>query len=350
MTLPLFNPSPSFNRAALSRSLQNLSRQGIWIGTSSWKYQGWLDQIYTPERYLVRGRFSPRKFQAECLNEYAETFSVVCGDFSFYQFPAPDFWRKLFSSGPLSLRFALKVPEEVTAEEFPEHARYGRRAGTMNESYLNADVLRTGFLEPLKPHAERIATLIFEFGARGASTRRFVNGLDSMRRQLPDTSRYAVEVRNPEYLAPGYFACLAGHGVAHVLNAWTRMPELGRQVEMPGAETAEVLSDVAFCSLFVREFPKALAASDRGHTLDPHNLIIETNRAHALMFMGREDEAKALYLAHKGEPLYQNDKGEPLWNSELWERGIADDFEKFRKAGLTSPMMPDIEKELAIWR
>jgi len=39
------------------------------------------------------------------------------------------------------LQFALKVPEEVTAEVFPRHARYGPRAGMVNESYLNADAL-----------------------------------------------------------------------------------------------------------------------------------------------------------------------------------------------------------------
>lgn len=79
MTLPLFDPPPSFDRAALARRLQKLAREGVWIGTSSWKYEGWLDQIYARERYLVRGRFSQKRFQSECLKEYAETFPVVCG-------------------------------------------------------------------------------------------------------------------------------------------------------------------------------------------------------------------------------------------------------------------------------
>jgi hypothetical protein len=35
---------------------------------------------------------------------------------------------------------------------------------------------------------------------------------------------------------------------------------------------------------------------------------------------------------------------------ELWEQVIPDDFAEFRKAGLTSPMMADIEKELGISR
>jgi hypothetical protein len=34
----------------------------------------------------------------------------------------------------------------------------------------------------------------------------------------------------------------------------------------------------------------------------------------------------------------------------LWEQGIADDFTALRKAGLTHPMMADIEKNLGISR
>jgi hypothetical protein len=60
------------------------------------------------------------------------------------------------------------------------------------------------------------------------------------------------------------------------------------------------------------------------------------------MFMGRRGEAKALYLAHKGEVIKQYNK--------LWERLIAEDFADFRKHGLTNPMMADIEKELGISR
>ena len=85
-----------------------LAARGIYFGTSSWKYEGWLGRIYTEERYLTRGRFSQKKFEAECLGEYALTFPVVCGDFSFYQFPSEDYWRKLFASAPHSLRFAFK--------------------------------------------------------------------------------------------------------------------------------------------------------------------------------------------------------------------------------------------------
>jgi uncharacterized protein len=109
----------------------------------------------------------------------------------------------------------------------------------------------------------------------------------------------------------------------------------------PGEETAEALLPVAWYALFAREFRKALVVAGRAHALLPDNLAIETNRAHALMFLGRGKESKALYLAYKGKPLSKQD-------AKLWERVIAEDFAELRKAGLRRPMMADIEKELGV--
>ena len=103
------------------------------------------------------------------------------------------------------------------------------------------------------------------------------------------------------------------------------------------------LNGVIWFAIFAKDYTKALSVADRAHTLFPDNLGIETNRAHALMFIGRDEEPKTLYLAHKKEPV----SGEI---SKLWEQVIADDFAAFRKAGLTHPMMADIEKELGISR
>lgn len=239
MNLSLFEEPISFERGRLAQRLRSLADENIWIGTSSWKYEGWLGQIYTRERYVTRGKFSKARFEAECLAEFAETFPAVCGDFSFYQFPSPDFWRKLFTGAPPALKFGLKVPEEVTVEVFPRHARYGPRAGQQNPSYLNAEALKALFLEPLEPYRERIGPLILEFGARSTPPREFAATLDAFLAQLPGTFRYAVEVRNREFLQPLYFDTLRAHQVAHVFNAWTRMPQLHEQFAMETAFTTD---------------------------------------------------------------------------------------------------------------
>jgi len=241
--LPLFPAEPPPFRTALADKLRRAAAEGVFFGTSSWKYEGWIGQIYTLERYLTRGKFSHKRFEDSCLAEYAETFPVVCGDFSFYQFPAPQFWQKLFASAPGALRFAFKVPEEITVRVWPRHARYGDRAGLDNPSFLDARAFQTLFLDLLEPYRDRVAVLIFEFGTfpRGLYEREedFVIDLDRFLSELPRGWRYAVEIRNPEFLGPLYLTALADRGVAHVFNAWTRMPTIGEQMEIPGAFTAD---------------------------------------------------------------------------------------------------------------
>jgi uncharacterized protein YecE (DUF72 family) len=242
-SLPLFDEPEQFDRERLHSKLAALASQDIFIGTSSWKYEGWIGQIYSRDRYLARGRFSERRFQAECLREYAATFPIVCGDFSFYQFPAESYWQRLFASATPALKFAFKVPEEVTVKMFPTHPRYGTRAGEPNASFLDALLLRNSFLDLLLPYRERIAVLIFEFGAFAKQSYQgigeFLDELHPFLEALPPEFRYAVEIRNQEFLGPRYFACLRRHGVAHVFNAWTRMPEMSEQLQMPEVFTAD---------------------------------------------------------------------------------------------------------------
>lgn len=242
-TLPLFEEPSSFDRQRLRLKLAEAARAGVFIGTSSWKYPGWCGQIYTRELYQTRGRFSEKRFAAECLAEYATVFPVVCGDFTFYQFPSEAYWRKLFASAPPTLLYALKVPEDITVKMFPGHARYGARAGQINESFLNAALFDSGFLELLRPYRWQVAVLIFEFGAFSqraySDVSEFLAELDPFLAALPRDFRYAVEIRNQEFLEPEYFACLRARGVAHVLNSWTRMPEIGEQMAMPEVYTAD---------------------------------------------------------------------------------------------------------------
>ncbi len=135
------------------------------------------------------------------------------------------------------------MPEQVTCKVFPTHARYGPQAGRENESFLDAEMLKEMFLRPLHPHRARTALLIFEFGTFSqrafADLGAFLERLDPFLAALPPEFRYAVEIRNPEFLAHDYFRCLRERGVAHVYNAWSRMPELGRQLAIPDSMTAD---------------------------------------------------------------------------------------------------------------
>ncbi len=239
----LFDEQPSFDRDRFAERLAALAREGIFIGGSSWKYEGWLGQIYSRSRYLSRGKFSKKAFEETCLSEYAQVFPTACGDFAFYQFPTEEFWRRLFGQAPPPFRFAFKAPEQITCPLFPEHPRYGEQGGLENYTFLDRHLFLEAFIRPLLPYREQTALLIFEFGTfpkrAFATVAAFLERLDPFLAGLPRDFRYAVEIRNRDFLLPEYFACLAAHNVAHVYNAWTRMPELPEQLAIPGSRTAD---------------------------------------------------------------------------------------------------------------
>jgi TPR repeat protein len=104
-----------------------------------------------------------------------------------------------------------------------------------------------------------------------------------------------------------------------------------------GPETAREFGDVSWNAIFAQQFSRALVAAEQAHLLDPDLLWLETNHAHALMFLNRTDEARALYLSHKDEPVNGN---------RTWRQAIAADFVEFRKVGLVNPLMEEIEPAL----
>jgi uncharacterized protein YecE (DUF72 family) len=238
--LRLFDEHPSH---ALAEKLKRLAERGVYFGTSSWKYEGWLGSIYTPERYFTRGRFSKKKFEETCLAEYAGIFPAVCGDFSFYQFPSGSYWKRLFDSAPDSLLFAFKVPEMITVQKWPTHARYGQRGGEANESFLDAELFDRMFAGVLGPYKKRVAAMIFEFGTFSKGQYEnggaFLKDLEPFLSKLPKGFRYSIEIRNREYLEPAYFDCLRKFNVAHVFSSWTRMPDLREQTAIAEAYTGD---------------------------------------------------------------------------------------------------------------
>jgi uncharacterized protein YecE (DUF72 family) len=241
--LPGFDEGPPPQAARLAPRLRDLADRGIYFGTSSWKYEGWLGSIYSESRYQTRGKLSKKKFDDNCLAEYAETFPTCCGDFAFYQFPSPDYWAKLFGATPANFIFGLKVPENITVAKWPGHARYGKLAGEQNEHFLNADLFKALFLKPLMPYKDQVGPLILEFGTFNKATfpnpGDFYTAIEAFLGELPAGFRYSIEIRNSDYLKPEYLELLKDHNVAHVFNAWTRMPGLEDQSQLPDAYSAD---------------------------------------------------------------------------------------------------------------
>ena len=104
-----------------------------------------------------------------------------------------------------------------------------------------------------------------------------------------------------------------------------------------GKLTSDALASHSWYTLFAHQYAESLAAADRSITLGHDILVPQTNRAHALMMLGRTDEARQEYAAHKGEKI----------GDKIWEKVIDDDFSALRKAGITHPLMDEIEGNAA---
>jgi hypothetical protein len=57
--LPLLDSAdPPPQAARLGPKLRALAGRGVYFGTSSWKYEGWLGSVYSEDLYETRGRSS----------------------------------------------------------------------------------------------------------------------------------------------------------------------------------------------------------------------------------------------------------------------------------------------------
>lgn len=280
-----------FDRDNLAKAAAQLSAQGVFIGTSSWKYPGWCGRLYDQQRYVYRGKFAETRFERNCLAEYAEVFKTVCVDAAYYTFPRPGgYLEGLAAQVPTDFQFGFKVTDEITVKKFPNLPRFGHRAGQPNENFLNADLFASAFLRPCEAIRPQVGLLMFEF-SRFYKTdyehgRDFVAALDTFLGRLPKGWPYAVEMRNQHWLQPDYFACLARHGVTHVFNSWSAMPSVSEQMALPGSRPNPALVAARFLLKPGRSYEEAVK------TFQPYDQTREVNE---------EARAAGVFLLKEGK-------------------------------------------------
>jgi Flp pilus assembly protein TadD len=82
------------------------------------------------------------------------------------------------------------------------------------------------------------------------------------------------------------------------------------------------IGGLAYNFILARKFETALDAADQAISLAPEKIWFYANRAHALMFLNRVDEARTLYPNYRGQKI-EDDKS--------WEAVILEDFAEFRR-------------------
>ena len=253
---------PASFKSRLQSAVQRLASSNIFVGTSSWKYEGWCGQIYDEQRYHYRGKFAETRFKRDCLTEYAEVFKTVCVDAAYYQFPSAKYLSGLVEKVPGDFLFTFKVTDDITLKRFTNLPRFGVKAGKPNDNFLNSELFNNAFLKPCEPFRNQVGLLIFEFSrfysADYEHGRDFIADLDGFLSRLPEGWNYGVEIRNQEWLQPDYFAVLRKHGIVHVFNNWSRMPTVGEQMAVAGSETSDAMVAARFLLKPGRSYEEAV--------------------------------------------------------------------------------------------
>jgi hypothetical protein len=155
--------SRDFDRNKIKTQLAALAQKGVFVGTSSWKYEGWVGMLYDQSRYMTRGKLSKARFERNCLAEYAEVFKTVCVDAAYYKFPDHRYLESMVSHVPADFQFAFKVTDEITVKKFTNLPRFGVRAGKPNENFLNPDLFASAFVKPFEQFRQNVGLFMFEF-------------------------------------------------------------------------------------------------------------------------------------------------------------------------------------------
>ncbi len=172
---------------------------GLHIGTSGWSYKGWVGPFYPP-----------RTPQGDYLRHYAGEFQVVEVDSTFYRIPHPRMVENWREATPEGFIFCPKGPQLIT------HEKRLRDCGAELGLFLDS----LGRLGP------KLGPIVWQFEYTFQADE--IETLDRFLGELPETHRYAVEIRHRSWLRDDFYGLLERHRVALVLADLFYMPKLNR--------------------------------------------------------------------------------------------------------------------------
>jgi len=182
----------------------------IRIGTSSFSESDWVGPFYPPGTK-----------PADFLAYYATRYSTVEVDATYYAIPSRrtvEGWSKKISNDFI---LSAKFPRSIV--HGGEGARPDSKIVLVPDATYND---RDRFLEVMSLMGKRLGPLVLQFPyfakAVFASSNEFIERLDRFLDDLPNGFRYAVEIRNRNWLTKSFIDILKRHNAALVLvdQAW----------------------------------------------------------------------------------------------------------------------------------
>jgi len=184
----------------------------ILIGTSAFTAEGWVGSFY-PEG------MQPRDF----LGYYATKFNTVELDNTFYRTPSVSTVEGWNLKTPPGFIFAAKIPQAITHEKV----------------LVDCEDDLKHFLKTMDGLGSKLGPLLFQFGyfnkSAFKSQAEFLARLKPFMKKLPKGYKFAVEIRNKNWMDARYADLLREHHVAMALidQSWVPRPwEMKEQFDL----------------------------------------------------------------------------------------------------------------------
>ena len=197
-------------------SFEVSSEAEIRLGTSAFTAAGWETSFYPPGTK-----------PADYLSFYATKFDAVELDNTFYRTPAISTVKGWYAKTPPGFLFAAKVPRVITHEM----------------AMVDCDEEFRDFLKAMDCLGEKLGPLLLQFGyfnkGAFAGVKEFLARLVPFLKKIPKGYRFAVEIRNKNWLVPAFADALRERGVALALVDHVWLPRPGQLFERFDPITAD---------------------------------------------------------------------------------------------------------------
>lgn len=160
----------------------------IYIGTSGWDYDDWVDPFYSSEK----GMFT----------QYARVFNTTEINSTFYTLPSERFLKNLASYAPPGFKFSLKMYKGIT-----------------HKKLLNPKTIREElelFLKAVRPMKElgKLGAILVQMPPK---SREEIPWFEDFLKLLPSEYRFAVEFRDQSWLSDDVIETLLKYGIAYTI-------------------------------------------------------------------------------------------------------------------------------------
>jgi uncharacterized protein YecE (DUF72 family) len=177
--------------------------RNVYVGTSGWTYPDWLGSFYPADS-------KPQ----DMIHYYARYFRAVEIDSTYYTIPARSVVAGWKENTPPGFVFAAQVPGVITHQKVMKDCQHEL----------------TTFLNSVELLGDRLGPLLLQFPYFNrntfASRAQFDKLLLPFLKTLPREFKFAVEIRNKNWISWDFLEILRDHSVAFVVIAQAWMPSI----------------------------------------------------------------------------------------------------------------------------